>query len=348
MIKIMIVDDSETEVAILKYLFQSEKDMTVVGVAKNGAEALKLIPNLKPDIITMDIQMPIMNGFETTRRIMAEYPTPVVVISSAVSDPTLNATFLSLEAGALSVLKKPHNINSEYYTDEKKRIVETIRSMAEIKVIRRRFHKTEKKQNKVADLKGMHRNYEIVAIGTSVGGPQALRVILEKLPENFPIPIVIVQHMTQGFIYGFAKWLNSNTHLKVKNALDQEVLLSGHVYFAPDHHHLEIRRHKDRLLAHLVTKEPVSGFCPSATVLLQSVAKVCGKNAIGILLTGMGHDGAQGLLELKKAGGLTLIQDKESATVFGMAGTAEALGAVDKIIELDQMAAFLMKIIDKK
>lgn len=235
----MIVDDSSTEVALLKYLFESEKDMTVVGIAKNGAEALKLIPSLKPDIITMDIHMPIMDGFETTRQILSEFPTPVVIISSALSDPTLNATFLALEAGALCVLKKPLLVNSKKYAEERQHIVEVVRSMSEIKVVRRRFHPGAKKQVKNYDFASSpNKKFEIIAIGTSVGGPQALRAILSTLPHNFPIPIVIVQHMTQGFIHGFAKWLNNSISLNVKNAVDHEELLSGHVYFAPDHHHL--------------------------------------------------------------------------------------------------------------
>ncbi|HEX2548222.1 MAG TPA: chemotaxis-specific protein-glutamate methyltransferase CheB [Gammaproteobacteria bacterium] len=345
MIKILIVDDSATETNALKHLFENEKDMQVIGTASSGEEALKCIPQLKPDIITMDIHMPGMNGFDTTRKIMELYPTPLVIISDAVSDPHLNATFKALEAGALSILKKPHLSQAHIYEEEKKRIIDTIRMMSEIKVVRRRFHPQKKIEKNVSVPKDTAKqHFDIIAIGASIGGPQALRTILEKIPADFPIPIVIVQHMTRGFIKGFAKWLNACTSLHIKSAEDKEVLQGGTVYFAPDTYHLEIQRKNDTFIAHLVSGETVSGFCPSATVLLNSIAKVVGKHAIGILLTGMGHDGAVGLLEVKKAGGLTLIQDPESSVVFGMAGTAQSIGAVTRVVPLQEMADYLIKI----
>lgn len=345
MIKILIVDDSETEVAILKSLFSAEEDFEVIACAKNGKEAVELVGVLKPDLITMDIEMPVMDGFEAIRMIMTQHPTPIVVISSKLNDESLSATFQAMEAGALSVLEKPINITMPSFKLEKRKIIDTLRSMAEIKVIKRRFYTKSKKHSPPITHPSLsENNYEIVAIGSSVGGPQALKTILEKIPRNFPIPIVIVQHMTQGFINGFAKWLDTNTHLKIKNPTHNEILMKGHVYFAPDGYHMEIARSHQHLIAKLVTGKPISGFCPSITALFQSVAKVCGKNAIGILLTGMGSDGAKGLLELKHAKAHTLIQDKESAVVFGMAGVAQSLGAVDKMVELDQIADYLQKI----
>ena len=346
MIKILIVDDSPTETALLKYLFGAQKDMEVIGTATNGEDAITMTKQLNPDIITMDIQMPILNGFEATRAIMAEHPTPIVVISSALSDPTMNTTFKAMEAGALSVLKKPHPATDGKYAEEHQRIIDTVRSMSEIKVVKRRFHVNKQHKLHVNTPKSefiSRANFEILAIGASVGGPQALRVVLEKLPADFPVPIVIVQHMTQGFIGGFTHWLNNNVALTIKSATENEILKPGHVYFAPDHFHLEVKRQQGKLIAHLVKKPPVAGFCPSATVLIESVAKVCGKRGLGLLLTGMGTDGAHGLLELKKVGGHTLIQDKDSAVVFGMAGTAKDLDAVDLVIELPQISEYLMR-----
>lgn len=344
MINILIVDDSETEAGLLQSFFESEKDMRVIGHAKNGQEAIDLTKKLKPDIITMDILMPIKNGFEATRIIMSKTPTPIVVISSTANDIALNTTFLALEAGALSVLEKPVNFNSIEFNDMRKRIVDTVRSMSQIKVITHRFHTPKRKILDTTDKSLMHPTYEIIGIGVSVGGPQALKAIFSKLPSNFPIPIVVVQHMTQGFIQGFAHWLDKNCALTVKIAEQNEHLLPGIIYFAPDNHHLRIIRRNEKLLASLMTSAPVSGFCPSATVLLQSLAQTSGKHAIGILLTGMGNDGAQGLLELKNAKGHTLIQDKESAVVFGMAGVALSLNATDKVIALEKIANYLIEI----
>ena len=350
MIRILIVDDSKTETEILKHIFKSQSDMHVIGHAINGKEAIELAEKLKPDLITMDIHMPIMDGLEATRIIMSSHPVPIVIISSQINSKDINTSFLALEAGALCVLEKPKNINAPHSAYTIKYIIDTIRSMAQIKVIKKRFftHRpSERKPVSIESPTPNNQHYELIAIGTSVGGPQALKVILSDLPTDFPLPIVVVQHMSHGFISGFTKWLNANSPLNVKDAVQDEELKSGFVYFAPDSFHLEVKRKNKKLYIHLAQGHPVSGFCPSATVLFHSVAKTCGANSIGILLTGMGNDGAQGLLELKKQNAHTLIQDQKSAIVFGMAGVAQSLGAVDKVIELEQFSAYLKKITQK-
>ncbi len=346
MLTILIVEDSETEALMLKQIFQSAKDMRVVGFAKNGKEAVELTAALHPDVITMDIRMPIMDGLQAINLIMSQNPTPIVVISSTLNNKEMQTTFTALQAGALTVLEKPVNIVSPAFETAKKHIIDTVRSMAEIKVIKRRF--LTRKAKKKSLLPAVHTNaYEVIAIGTSVGGPQALIKVLSGLPTHFSLPIVVVQHMTVGFINGFAKWLNDNTSLKVKIAENRELLQGGVVYFAPDKCHLAVDRAQGKLITSLIHSEAVSVFCPSVTVLLKSVAKTCHSNAIGILLTGMGYDGAEGLLAMKKANAHTLIQDPESTIVFGMAGVAQSLGAVDRVIELDSMAEYLIKAVDK-
>ncbi len=342
MINILIVDDSEVERNILKNIFQSDKEINVIGFASNGKEAIDLNEKLKPDLITMDIHMPFMDGIEAIKHIMSHQPTPIVVISSTLNNKELNTTYRSLDAGALCVLEKPVNINSPQFDTYITRVTQTIRAMAEVKVIKRRFHVSTLKSKPILPKEYSHRDYQIIAIGTSVGGPQVLNKILADLPDQFPIPIVIVQHMTVGFMEGFVKWLDDHIPLKVKMAEDQEILRGGIIYFAPDHQHLEIiRKGPEQLSVQLTQGKPVSGFCPSATVLLNSVAKACDNNAIGMLLTGMGNDGAKGLLAIKHAGGHTIIQDPSSAVVFGMAGVAQSLGAVDKIVELEQISHYL-------
>lgn len=344
MLKILIVDDSETEIAILKHIFESEKDICIIGFAKNGKEAVRLVPLLKPDLITMDIQMPVMDGFEATRHIMAEYPTPIVVISSQLNE-NMNTTFHALNAGALSVIEKPMNITSPTFSQISKRIIDTVRSMSEIKVIKQHLSSLKYKKNfSSSPVTKKNSTYEIVAIGASIGGPQALNFILSHLPAKFPLPIVVVQHMTPGFIHGLSVWLNDHTGLTVKLAENLELLQQGTVYFAPDNYHLELIQTHDKLMTKLIPGPKVAGFCPSITELLKSIAKICGPRAIGILLTGMGSDGAQGLLALKKARGHTLIQDPESAIVFGMANVAQSLQAVDRIVDLDKIAEYLIKI----
>lgn len=350
-ISILIVDDSDTATKILTTIFAAEKDFEVIACAKNGQQAVELNALFKPDLITMDIQMPIMDGIKATREIMSTHPVPIIVISSKL-DAEMKMSFAALEAGALSVLEKPKNIASPDFDKERKYIIDTIRSMAEIKVIRRRmfakkiiekilpFNLTQQQNSSKPG------HYEIIAIGTSLGGPQALKILLSKLPNNFPLPIVVVQHMTVGFMGGFVKWLNDNVTMQVKEATHRELLEGGTVYFAPDSTHLEIDKVRGKLIAKLVDASPVSGFCPSATVLLKSVAKTCGANAIGILLTGMGDDGAQGLLQLKNVHAHTIVQDPDTSIVFGMAGVAQSLGAVDKVIRIDKLAEYLVSTLE--
>lgn len=343
MIKLLIVDDSAVEIAILKLIFSSSADITIVGFAKNGKEAIHLAEQLKPDVITMDLLMPIMDGYEAIRDIMRKNPIPIVVISSKLNKNSMTATYDALDAGALTVLEKPVNINSPNFELEKKRLIDIVRSMAEIKVIRRRFFSEPRPLvSAVKKTPGKNKQIDIIAIGASVGGPQALKKILATLPNTFQIPIVVVQHMIPGYIEGFSQWLNNNSSLQIKNATENEVLVGGTVYFAPDKYHLTVQSTQGKLVAKLIEGKPVSGFCPSVTVLMQSVAKTCGDRAVGVLLTGMGSDGADGLLELKKVKSHTIIQDEKSAVVFGMAGVAQSLGAVDNIVELEKIASYLL------
>lgn len=335
MIKILIIDDSLTEFNILKNIFSSESDMEVIGYAKNGQEGFDLALKLRPDLITMDIQMPVMDGFEATRLIMSQCPTPIVVISSKVDDNEISMTYKALDVGALTVLGKPIDVTAADFDKKRKHIIDTVRSMSEIKMVTRKY-KSEKKT--------LSRKFQVIAMGASVGGPPVLKKILSAFPTNFHMPIVVVQHIAEGFIGGFVKWLNDSCALTVKQAEDCELLQSGTVYFASDNRHLTIIKAKDNFRIKLVSGPPVSGFCPSVTELFRSVAKGCDKNAVGVLLTGMGSDGAQGLLEMKNAGAHTLIQDPESAVVFGMAGVAQSLGAADKVVELDQIADYLLRI----
>jgi len=345
MINVLIVEDSDTIAAVFARLFKT-KDMQVIGRAKNGKEAIELTEKLKPNVITMDIQMPIMDGYEAIKHIMANTPVPIVVISSIINDENLNATFQALDAGAVTVLAKPSNIMDPAVSKELQHMVDIVRTMSEIHVVKRRFNKI-KQPAKVATphISKMHYpKMEVVAIGTSIGGPHVLNTILPHLPVNFPTPIVIVQHMTKGFIVGFAQWLDKHCNITVKIAEQNEILKKGTAYFAPDSFQLKVEKKDQQLRARLVNEAPVSGFCPSVTVLFQSIASACGKNSTGALFTGMGNDGAIGLLELKKVGAHTFIQDQASAVVFGMAGVAESLGAVKEIIALDKIAAHLLTI----
>lgn len=343
MIRVLIAEDSSVVSLLLKAIFENEEDMLVVGQAKNGREAVEMAYELKPDIITMDIRMPEMDGFEATRLIMLNMPTPIVVISSSVDNEELRITFRAIEAGALAVIEKPRGMTHPDFDQIRNDLVENIRAMSEIKVVGRKPLAAATVPLDIFET-AVHQKtkaYEVVAIGCSTGGPQVLQHILSTLPVGFPIPIVIVQHISNGFISGLVEWLDGSTLLKVKRAEDGERLLAGTVYLGPDNHHLEVERNGEGLLAKLTDHEPVNRFRPSVTPLLRSVAKVCKGRGIGAVLTGMGADGAQGLLELKQAHGHTFVQDEESAIVYGMPGTAIAIDAVEQIVKLENISSYL-------
>lgn len=343
MIRILVCEDSQVVALLLKAIFEREPDFEVIGHAINGRMCVQMAQQLKPDLITMDIRMPMMDGFEATRLIMESKPIPIVVVSSSVNDEELKITFRAIEEGALSVIEKPCGINQPGFEAARRELVETVRAMASVKLIRRiPLRKPRAAEAFQLDTTTPYAGtYELIALGCSTGGPLALRQILSALPVDFPVPIVITQHIVKGFIGGLISWLGGHTLLQVKEAQQGESLRAGTVYFAPDNYHLLITRNRNGLAAQLNQDLPVSGFRPSATPLLKSVAQTCASNAIGTLLTGMGCDGAEGLLALRQAGGHTIAQDAESAVVFGMPGAAIALDAVDEIVKLDRIAAYL-------
>ena len=343
MIRILITEDSDVVAMLLRAILDNEADMEVVGRARNGREAVFKVNELSPDLVTMDIRMPELDGFAATRMIMSTNPTPIVVISSSVDDNELQITFRAIEEGALAVLEKPRGLNHPDFETVRREIIDTVRAMSEVKLVRRRSFSNSSPELDICEqaIPQLTKAYEVVAIGISTGGPQALQSLLSSLPIGFPVAILVAQHISKGFLNGLVSWLRSNTLLAVKCAADGEPLLAGTVYFAPDNYHLLVERNHDGLVARYSNSDPINGFRPSATPLLQSVAKVCGRKGVGVLMTGMGCDGAEGLLELRKRGGHTLVQDEESAAVYGMPGTALALDAVDHVIQLDNMPAYL-------
>ncbi|PJA32690.1 MAG: chemotaxis response regulator protein-glutamate methylesterase [Zetaproteobacteria bacterium CG_4_9_14_3_um_filter_53_7] len=345
MIRILIVEDSIVVSMLLKGMLAAESDFEVVGHARNGEEGVRLARELKPDLITMDIRMPVMDGFEATCQIMSTNPIPIVVISSSVDAEELRITFRAIEMGALAVIEKPFGPRHPDYEKGRHDMIQIIRAMAGVKVVRRnrkvgRVRPDEVFQRTIK----IRKSFELVAIGCSTGGPQVLKSILSELPASFPLPVVVVQHISRGFVQGLASWLNSVSPLHVKMAEQGEPLLPGFVYIAPDDKHLLVTRHGSRLIASLSAAPPVGQFRPSATPLMQSVATACGEMAIGMLLSGMGDDGAAGLLELRQAKGHTLVQDQASSVVYGMPGSALKLDAVDEVVNLNEIPSYLQKV----
>jgi two-component system chemotaxis response regulator CheB len=348
MIRILIVEDSDVVSLLLKTILENEPDMQVIGRAKDGREAVQLAYELKPDLVTMDIRMPVLDGFEATRLIMATAAVPIVVVSSSVDDEELKITFRAIEEGALAVLEKPRGFTHPGFESMRKEMIDTIRAMAEVKVVQR-YSPSSREGAAIfeAAIQQRTKAYEIIAIGCSTGGPQALQTILSLLPQGFPVPIVITQHISRGFVGGLVAWLQGNTLLTVVLAQEGQELHPGVVYLAPDDYHLCIERGCDGLIARLKDGAEVNGFRPSATMLFKSVAETCRNKSVGVLLTGMGADGAEGLLSMRQTGAHTVVQDEASAVVYGMPGSAIALNAVDQVVQLQNMSAYLLSLARK-
>lgn len=340
MIKVLLVDDSEVTTQLLLSIVQEDTEINVIACAKNGQEALELTKKLKPDLITMDIFMPVMDGVEATKAIMDQCPTPIIIISTHASEDESSYVFDALKAGALSIIKKPLGVLDKEFEQTKRYIINAIRSFSEIRMTRRPIRsRTPKKSIEVTN---DTKKTELIVLGASTGGPVALNEILSKLPKDFSVPIVIIQHISNGFLPGLLNWLQKSTPLKLNIAKDRQFLEAGFVYFAPDNRHLTIINPSQfKPIALLNDNPPIQHVRPSINVLFHSIAKNFPKTAVGGLLTGMGEDGAQGLLDMKKAGCITFAQSKKSSTVFGMPSAAVKLEAAAQILDLEQISQFL-------
>lgn len=350
-IKVLIVEDSLIATTILTRILNSSKIIEVVGTATNGIEGLKLIPRLKPDVICTDLHMPKMNGLDFTIEVMAMYPTPILVISASVQAEDTHHVFRLLEAGAVDIFPKPASGKTTDYEHIKQPLINRIKVLSGIKVFRKYrpvTSSTPTVENRVApefmSFSKFDHKIKIMAIAASTGGPQAFVEILSQLPSKFSIPIVCVQHISEGFLGGFVHWLNENSRLKVKIASSGEIPQPGKIYFPPEKINLEFDSNRR---FSCISNIPVDGHCPSATVMFKSVAKTFGKEAIGILLTGMGKDGATGLLDMANNGAYTIAQDEKTSVVFGMPQEAIKIGAARKILPLTAIAPDVLSLINK-
>lgn len=346
MVKVLIVEDLPVIREFLVYILSSDPEIQVIGTVSNGEEAVEVMQRIKPDVITMDINMPKMNGFEATRRIMEVFPIPIIIVSATWDPKEISTTFLALEAGAVAVLEKPRGIGHPEYEGMAKNLVQTVKLMSEVKVVRRwaRTHQAEVVPPGSIPGKAMEgegqalEEIQLVVIGASTGGPLVLKTILSGLPKDFLIPVVIVQHMAAGFIQGFADWLGQTSALPICIATDGSYLLPGCIYIAPDG--FQMRVEKDGKVE-LTKDAPENGLRPSVSYLFRSVAASFGKHAVGILLTGMGKDGAEELKLMREKGAVTIAQDMESSVVHGMPGEAIKLGAATYVFPPEKIAVIL-------
>ncbi len=326
---------------LLVHILDADPGLRVEGEAADGAEAVRLAQRLQPAVIVMDVLMPVLDGLEATRKIMQIRPTPIVLVSAGFRDQDLGRSFEALQAGALSILTKPPGPGTRSFGEQAAALTTTVKLMAEVKLVRRRAAGRicpGATPRPSPPLIGTHRPVKVAAIAASTGGPAALATILGGLPDSTPVPILVVQHIAPGFCQGLVNWLDRGSALPVRLAGHGEPLRAGQVFVAPSHAHLGVTVAGTVVLSH---DPPIGPHRPSATYLFRSVADAYPASAVGVVLTGMGDDGAAGLQALKAAGGLVLAQDERTSVVYGMPREADNLGVVDRNLPLDQIAAAL-------
>ncbi|HUY14645.1 MAG TPA: chemotaxis response regulator protein-glutamate methylesterase [Terriglobia bacterium] len=346
MIRVLIVEDSAVIREFLVHILSSDPEVEVIGTAENGEQALAAVAQTKPDVITMDVHMPRMNGFDATRRIMETRPTPIVIVSGTLDITEATHAFRAMEAGALAVLQRPAGIGDPDHEVSAADLIRTVKLMAEVKVVRRWTRSRPPDVIPAGSLPVEVRvpagEIAVVAMGASTGGPPALQSILSRLPKRFPVPVLVVQHTAAGFTDGFVEWLAQSSNLPVHVPTQGEHILPGHAYVAPEGFHMQVRIDGRIWLS---MEEPENGLRPSVSSLFRSVAKVYGKKAIGVLLTGMGKDGARELKLMKEQGAVTIAQDRESSVVHGMPGEAIALGAAAYVLSPEEIALALTSLV---
>lgn len=326
MIKVLIVEDSLSVRMLLLQILESDPQIRVVGMTDSGEAALRFLDKNKAniDVVTMDIIMAGMDGFTATRHIMESTPLPIVVVSAAYKPDEAENSFKAMEAGAAAIIEKPVSLTHPDYPRIASELIETVKIMSEVKVVTRWARNRERRTvltavSSTSRFIGAVKKMELLVIGSSTGGPPVLQTILSTLGRDFPLPVLIVQHIGPGFVQGLARWLESETALTVHIPIAGEVCRPGHVYLAPDDYHMGIGS-GCRIV--LDASPPENGQRPSVSYLFRSPAHHYPGTVIGVLLTGMGNDGAKELKLIKESGSVTFAQDEESCVVFGMPGEA--------------------------
>ena len=337
-IRVMVVEDSRVAREWLVHVLESSPGISVVGTASDGEEAIKNAMRIRPDVITMDVHMPKMGGLDATRRIMEIYPIPIIIVSGSADPEDVKTTFNAMESGALAFVPRPPGLGHSDQETCARELVQVVKAMAEVKLVRR-WPKGKFLSSRTETA------VELVAIGASTGGPPVLQGILSAMPNNFPLPILIVQHMAAGFLQGFAQWLSQTSALPVALARHGEVMAPSRVYIAPDGYQMKVEK-GGRIS--LTLDDPENGLRPSVSFLFRSVSDHFGPASVAGLLTGMGRDGAREMKLLKEKGAVTFVQDRESAVVYGMAGEALRLDGATYVLAPEHIAPFLAAMANKR
>ena len=348
-IRVMIVEDSAVMRQYLQHIIGRDPRLQIVAAVDRAEKALRLLEPLSPDVISMDIHLPGMNGLDATQLIMQRRPTPIVVVSGSGRQAEQKMTMHALRAGALTVVEKPVGQLHESYEAHAERLCTQLAIMSQVKVIRQRFHRSEPATaaaspdtaNDCPSQAGG--GFAVLGLVASTGGPGALQKLLPALGPSFPLPIVLVQHIMASFHPGFVSWLNDVCPFSVQTAVDGQDLQAGRMYVAPADRHLEV----DGRVLTVRDGPPVQAQRPSGTVLFQSMACSLASRSLGVLLTGMGEDGAAGLREIRAAGGYTIAEDESTAVVYGMPAAAVQSGAVRESLPLPRIGPRLRELVTK-
>jgi two-component system, chemotaxis family, protein-glutamate methylesterase/glutaminase len=347
-VKVLIVDDSAVVRQTMKDVLESDPHIEVIGVAPDPFVAAEKIRKMVPDVITLDVEMPRMDGITFLRKIMTQHPIPVVICSS-LSGIGSETALKALEYGAVEILEKPRLGTKQFLEESKVRICDAVKAAACVHAKRLTDRPVAVTPKLTADVildkptsKAMVQTTEkVVVVGASTGGTEALRVFLEALPLDSP-GVIIVQHMPEHFTAAFAQRLNGICKVTIKEAENDDTVIPGRVLIAPGNHHLLLKRSGARYYVEVKDGPLVSRHRPSVDVLFRSAARYAGKNAVGVIMTGMGDDGAKGMLEMKQTGAFTIAQDEKSCVVFGMPKEAIKLGGVDHVTSLDLLAGAVL------
>lgn len=345
MIRVLIVDDSQTSRMLLRHIISSTSDMTVIGELTDGAAAVDQVKKLRPDVILMDVVMPNMDGMEATSEIMATFPTPIVMVSATANGRETEMAFQAIKQGALTLLAKPDGPGTPEFEQQALKLQSTVRAMSAVKVIHHRPKaKTAASESHVGTLRDtLEASPEVIGIVASTGGPAALVEIFQALPADYPIPLVVVQHINADFQRSLVRWVDSVTPLPARLAEAGQAPQPG-ITFAPSGQHLVLTPNRQFAFQ----TKPVRTHMPSGDLLLSSLATSYGNEAAGVVLTGMGDDGAAGLLDLYRCGALTIAQNEKTSAVYGMPAEAKRLGAVRFELSVGTIAPMLRDIVEKE
>jgi two-component system chemotaxis response regulator CheB len=344
-IKVLVVENTGMARASMVHILNADPRMQVIGTVRSGTKALQFLSRRLPDVILMDIDVPEMDSLEATRRIMETQPVPIIICSGSVAARSEITPFQLLEAGAVACVERPMGRHGEDFAAAAHLLL-TVKLMSEVKVVHR-WPRVRRNGVSVAIVPTSPcmlepAKVDFIGIGASTGGPPVLKTILDGLPKDFPVPVLIVQHIAKGFLSGLVDWLNRGDGMRVHVAEHGTLPLPGHVYLAPDDLHMAIGSSGQIILS---GDEPDNGLRPSVSRLFHSLAEACGPSAVGVLLSGMGKDGAVELKRMRDRGAATIVQDRKTSVVHGMPGEAIALGAAGCILPADQIAAALINLI---